>query len=77
MLLSSLSTLELWQDAFKCAEEIHSLLLSAKKQPKLSMMAMFYEKLAIILLVGGNVSCHATALSLNYRYATQNPKVCY
>ena len=53
--------LQLWQEAYKTAEDIHGVIVLAKKMPKVSSMAKFYAKLANLFWLGENYLFHAVA----------------
>ncbi|GAA6005662.1 hypothetical protein JCM10207_005287 [Rhodosporidiobolus poonsookiae] len=64
--LNTAVDLELWQEAFRTAEDIHTLVGMSKRAPKASMMASFYDKMAKVFAVGHNFLFHAAALGKLY-----------
>ncbi|GAA5857385.1 hypothetical protein JCM9279_006488 [Rhodotorula babjevae] len=64
--LNTAVELELWQEAFRTAEDIHTLVGMSKRAPKASVMASFYDKMAKVFAVGNNFLFHAAAYGKLY-----------
>lgn len=60
--LESAIQMELWQEAYKAIEDIHSLMALAKKTPVSKTLANYYQKLAMVFSKAGNQLFHAAAL---------------
>jgi translation initiation factor 3 subunit A len=69
--LNTATALELWQEAYRTIQEIHSIIVSAKTLPPPQMMANFYEKLAQIFWVSQNYFFHAHAVYKFYETTRQ------
>ncbi|KAK2416284.1 eukaryotic translation initiation factor 3 subunit A [Trifolium repens] len=53
--------LELWQEAFRSAEDIHGLMCVVRKTPKPSMMSLYYVKFTEIFWISSSHLYHAYA----------------
>merc|ERR1719473_809892 len=73
--------LELWQEGFRSVEDIHGLMVFARKTPKPQMMSVFYAKLTKIFWMSDNYLYHAIVwlklfqLSLTHNKALSNEDV--
>ncbi|KAL8286727.1 hypothetical protein RQP46_004255 [Phenoliferia psychrophenolica] len=73
--LSTAVDLELWQEGFRTAEDIHTLVGMSKRAPKASMMATFYDKMVKVFGVGQNYLFHAAAYGKLYSLHAQKQAV--
>lgn len=64
--LNAAISLDLWQEAYRSIEDIHTLLSVSRKAPKSHMMVLYYEKLSDIFLVGQNYLFHSAAKAKHY-----------
>ncbi|KAK7188690.1 uncharacterized protein CC84DRAFT_1139048 [Paraphaeosphaeria sporulosa] len=64
--------LELWQEAFRSVEDIHTLLTLSKRPAKNNMMASYFKHLTEIFLRSENYLFHAAAWSRYYNLLRQS-----
>ena len=75
--LKSAIEMELWQEAYRTVEDVHSLLALMKVRPKAKPMAAYHGQLARVFWVAGNVLFHAMSIvrlfALSKTFATPPP----
>lgn len=59
--LNTATKMDLWQESFKTIEDISNLMEISKKAPKPQMLALFYQKLAMVFWKSEDYVFHATA----------------
>jgi translation initiation factor 3 subunit A len=64
--LNTAIELELWQQAFQSAEDLHGLFTLSKKPPKPAVLAAYYDRLVKVFAVGNNFLFHAAAYGRYY-----------
>ncbi|XP_011270507.1 hypothetical protein CAOG_08853, partial [Capsaspora owczarzaki ATCC 30864] len=62
--LNTAMQLELWQEAFKAIEDIHSLIGLSKRAPKPQVKALYYQRLTQVFWKSENLLFHASAYHL-------------
>ncbi|CAF4451610.1 unnamed protein product, partial [Rotaria sp. Silwood2] len=60
--LDTAIAMELWQEAFKAIEDIHSFTTISKKTPRPQQLATYYNKVALVFWKAGNYVFHATTV---------------
>jgi len=60
--LDTAIAMELWQEAFKAVEDIHTFTTISKKTPKPQQLASYYNKVALVFWKAGNYVFHATTV---------------
>lgn len=73
--LNAAVNLKLWQETFRSIEDIHGLLNLSKRPIRSSLLANYFEKLALVFLVGENHLFHAAALNKLFTLLKNHPKM--
>lgn len=71
--LSASVHLELWQEAFRSIEDVHTLMTLTKRQPKPAMLMTYYENLAKVFSVSGDSLFHAAACEKYFSLLLKSP----
>jgi translation initiation factor 3 subunit A len=72
--LAAATELDLWQEAFRSVEDIHSLLIMAERVPNSKMLITYFEKLTKIFLVADNMLFHASAWNEYFNHVRAQSK---
>lgn len=65
--------LELWHEAFRSIEDVHHLLSMSSSSPKSSVLASYYQNMAIVFSVSSNYLVNSIALQKFYNLYQKNP----
>jgi len=75
--LNTAIEMELWQEAYRTVEDVHSMLGLMKLRPKAKPMAAYHSQLARVFWVAGNVLFHSMSIvrlyALSKTFATPTP----
>lgn len=72
--LNTAAKMDLWKNAFASIEDINNLMDMSKKAPKPQMLAMYYQKLAMILWKSEDYAFHATAWMKIFQISKEHKK---
>ncbi|AMD18708.1 HBL194Cp [Eremothecium sinecaudum] len=65
--------LELWHEAFRSIEDVHHLLSISSRPPKPSVLANYYQNMAMVFSVSSNYLMNSIALEKFYKLYQNNP----
>lgn len=60
--LETAIAMELWQEAYRAIEDIHTFTTISKKTPKAPQLAAYYQKIALVFWKAGSYVFHATTV---------------
>ena len=72
--LNTAAKMDLWKNAFASIEDINNLMDMSKKAPKPQMLAMYYQKLAMIFWKSGDFIFHATSWHKIFQFTKEHKK---
>ena len=76
--LETAISMEVWQEAYKAIEDVHTFTTISKKTPKPHQLAAYYEKVALVFWKAGSFVFHATTvLKLFVLHKEQKKNITY